>query len=106
MGDEAVGVGFVAQRWGEGCSVTTIANQFTKRKRPTGIVWVHKSLPVWVVLYEAMPGRHKTHYRAYRCIDKVPKGRELWTVDNRSVGPQDGFQSLTAAMRAVVGAVK
>lgn len=86
--------------------MTTIANQFTKRMRPTGIVWAHKSLPVYVVLYEAMPGHHKAHYRAYRCIDKVPKGRELWAVDNRSVVPKDGFKSLTAAMRAAVGAVK
>ena len=62
--------------------------------------WVHKEKAVWIIEYRETRNRAK-HYQAYRAIHPVPKGRMPWTIDNRRIGSEDGFQTLTQAMEAI-----
>ena len=62
--------------------------------------WLHDSGSSWVVAYPAVHNRLPV-FRAYRAINPVPAGRMPWTIDNKRIGPEDGFLSLEQAMRAV-----
>lgn len=64
-------------------------------RRPGQRVWLHVSKPVWIVFYPFME-----FFQVYRAIEHVPEGRNPWTIDNRVIGPKEGFTSLAAAMRA------
>jgi len=70
-----------------------------KRNRPVGTYWLHDTHPTWVVFYSASHVR-AAHYQGYKAIEKVPKGRNAWTVDNRRIGSEMGFLTLEDAMTA------
>ena len=72
---------------------------FTKEQRQGREVWRHKSKPHWIVHYPSTKVRG-AHYQAYRAVEKVPQGHGPWTVDNRRMGGDDGFESLESAMQA------
>jgi hypothetical protein len=61
--------------------------------------WLHETKPVFVVEYSATNVRGR-HFQAYRAVEKVPKGRNPWTVDNRRIGNESGFQTLEEAQTA------
>lgn len=71
-----------------------------KMRRNHMDVWLRPDAPVWIVLFEAIPGYSTSeHYRAYRAVEKPKPGRMPWTVDNRSLN-KDGYATLAAAMAA------
>ena len=74
-------------------------DDFYKVSRPHGECWLHKSKPVWIVEYSASR-LHGRFFQAYRPVQPVPIGRDPWTVDNRRIGPEDGFQTLQEAAEA------
>jgi hypothetical protein len=79
--------------------------KFNKVERDCGFVWMHDSAPVWIVKYDAIttgPHRRAAFYQAYRAVQPVPKGRMPWSIDNRRIGTEDGFATLTAAQQAAV----
>ena len=75
------------------------ADMFIKTTRPTGEIWMHESKPHWIVHYPATSFKGE-FYQAYRAIDRVPAGRNAWTIDNERIGTKDGFATLDAAMHA------
>ena len=49
--------------------------------------WVHETAPIWIRLYRAIEGiRSHRIYRVYVATVPVPKGRQPWSVDNKSAG--------------------
>lgn len=64
--------------------------------------WLHSSCEVWATRYEAIPGfRDYDVFYAYRAVERVPRGRMPWTVDNRSIGSKsEPFRTLAAAADA------
>lgn len=72
---------------------------FTKVSRPHGECWLHNSRPVWIVEYSGTRVRGP-FFQAYKAVEKVPAGRDPWTVDNRRIGTEDGFQTLQEAAEA------
>lgn len=75
-------------------------NNYTQVERVCGSpCWQHNAKHVFVVEYAAT--RNKApHWQAYRAIQPVPKGRKPWTIDNRRIGSEDGFQTLDDALHA------
>lgn len=66
--------------------------------------WLRIGKPVWVVLYEAIPGYSSMDiYRAYKALHEPKPGQMPWAVDNRSLN-KDGFASLASAMAAAEAA--
>lgn len=66
-------------------------------------VWMHKAAPVWVVHYPGIAGSLVARYdcwRPYKAIEKVRHGVMPWSVNNKRIGPDDGFPSLDAALEA------
>ena len=67
--------------------------------------WKHEGGLHWITRYDAIPetsqmaGRPEVFY-AYRCAAKLPKGREPWTVDNRTL-ERKGFRTIEAAAAAI-----
>ena len=80
--------------------IEELSRNFDLVKRATGVVWLHKDKPVWVVPYSAIHGVRARFFRAYYAIHKVPKARRPWSIDNRAFG--DSFPSLCNAMKAAV----
>jgi hypothetical protein len=75
--------------------------QFRKVKDAGGeIAWMHPTESVWIRKYDAISGVRAAFYQAYSAIHAVPAGRNPWSIDNRRVGTERGFPSLTAAMKA------
>ena len=72
---------------------------WTPTNRPTGEILVHSEKPVWIVHYQATQVKGE-HWQAYKAVLPVPIGRIPWSVDNRRVGSDMGFQTLEAAMEA------
>jgi hypothetical protein len=86
-------------------SQATISSQstsgvFRQIERNGESIWMHASLPVFIVRYDAIPGVRVEFYRAYRAIANVPKGRAPWTVDNDRIGTERGFATLAEAVEA------
>lgn len=81
----------------------TVHPDFSMVTRNIGIVWLHKSKPVWVVMYDGVPGSNTNRFdswQAYRAVQKVPQGRQPWTVDNKRIGPDDGYPTEAEAFKA------
>lgn len=77
--------------------------EFDIFERESGKVWLHKSKPVWIVFYDAIEGLRLSRYEAYRSVNRVPKGREPWSVDNKALSPhKDGFRTIEEAFAAAV----
>jgi hypothetical protein len=75
-------------------------------ERPTGEVLLHRSEHVWIVHYDTFSGPHPAVYRAYRAVERVPKGRWPWTVDNRAIGSRDGVLTLAEAVALARDSIK
>lgn len=76
---------------------------FRRVERGPGDAWLHESAPIWIVHYPGFPGSSSHRYdswHAYKAVQKVPAGRYPWTVDNRSIGGQDGWATPEQAFRA------
>jgi hypothetical protein len=80
--------------------------KFKKITRHGSETWQHLTAPVWIVRYEGIEGSN-THrydkYQAYRAVEKMPNGRDPWTVDNRRIGPENGYSTLDKAFIAANG---
>ncbi len=74
------------------------APDFALVERSHGVAWLNLNAPVWIRRYEAVSGIREEEFRIYKSVEKVPKGRDPWTVDNRCVGGV--FHTLEAAMEA------
>jgi hypothetical protein len=81
------------------CSQST-TGAFRQIERNGESIWMHTSLPVWIVRYDAIDGVRAEFYKPYRAVAPVPKGRNPWTVDNRRIGTERGFASLAEAVEA------
>ena len=79
-------------------------SNFTWIERGFVPILMHNTKPIWIVFYEAHKGIRAAFYQAYKAIHPVPKGRNAWSIDNRRVGDEDGFETLEAAMAAVEAA--
>lgn len=77
-----------------------VSKQFKKVQAGGSPAWMHVSKPVWIRKYDAISGVRAAFYQAYSAIHAVPAGRNPWSIDNRRVGTERGFPSLTAAMKA------
>ena len=80
-------------------AVGTFDSVFELVHRPHGDCWLHKEKPVWIVEYSATKVRAR-HFQAYRTVKPVPLGRDPWSIDNRRIGTEDGFETLDAAEMA------
>ena len=77
-----------------------LRKQFKKVTRPTGDALLHINAPVWVVQYEYdSRGSKVDTWKAYRTVAHLPRGRDPWTVDNRSLN-KDGYSTEEAALQA------
>lgn len=74
-------------------------DSYTKVDRPHGSCLLHNSKHVWIVEYPATRQRAK-FWQVYQPIAHVPAGRDPWTINNKRIGPEDGFQTLEAAIAA------
>ena len=75
-------------------------SNFTLVERETGKVWLHNDKPVWVVHYECTD-RRDDFWQGYKAVQRVPKGRMPWSIDNRRIGPEKrGFRTLGEALKA------
>ncbi len=73
---------------------------FNQVERPlSGPCWLHETKPHWIIQYQATRAT-AAHYQAYRAVERVPQGRNPWTVDNRRIGSPDGFATLEQAIQA------
>ena len=79
--------------------VNTVESKFSEVKRPYGNCWLHNTKHVWIVEYPSTRARAR-HFQAYRAVQPVPKGRDPWTVDNRRIGGEDGYETFEAAALA------
>lgn len=84
-------------------AVVSKIGDFILTDRPHQSSWVHKSRPIWVTHYPSTRLR-AAFFQAYRAIQKVPAGRAPWTVDNRRIGSEDGFETLEQAVHAAEAA--
>ena len=77
-------------------------NDFRLVERPHGSAWLHKTAPVWVVLYPGIEGS-MTHrfdsWQAFKAIEGC-HGRDPWTVNNKRIGPELGWPSAEYAFQA------
>lgn len=79
------------------------SESFAEVERSHGTAWLHMDAPVWVVKYDGVPGSQTHRYdswQAYRAVERVPAGRDPWTVDNRRIGPESGYASEAEAFSA------
>ena len=82
-------------------AVSTPDSVFELVHRPYGDCWLHKDKPVWIVEYSATKVRAR-HFQAYRAVQPIPKGRDPWSIDNRRIGTEDGFDTLEEAENAAI----
>lgn len=76
---------------------------FETVNRPHGSALLNRVKQMWIVEYQQSRVRPH-HWQAYQPVVSVPKGRDPWTVDNRRIGPEDGFLTLEDAVAAVEAA--
>lgn len=71
--------------------------------RAFGECVAHETLPVWVVEYPSTYVRQR-HFQAYIATEKLINGQHPCEggVDNKAVGPSEGFQTLEAACASAV----
>ena len=74
------------------------APDFAPVERSHGVVWLNLNAPVWIRRYEAVSGIREEEFRIYKSVEKIPKGRHPWSVDNRCVGGV--FRTLELAIEA------
>ena len=72
------------------------ADNYTVITRLHGACWLHNDKPVWIVPYDAIHGIRVASYTVYKSVDKVPLGRDPWTIDNRNIA--DHVPTLEEAM--------
>lgn len=89
-------------------SCTDTTKGFRLVKRPHGEAWLHETAPVWVVKYDGVPESNTHRYdswQVYKAVERVPAGRDPWTVDNRRLGGESGWATSEQAFRAARDAV-
>lgn len=59
---------------------------FTEKQSCVGPHWVRDDEMVFIAHYEEILGHHREFWAIYRVVERKPKGRDPWTVDNRNVG--------------------
>lgn len=77
-------------------------------ERSHGEAWLHETEPVWVVKYDGVPESNTHRYdswQVYKAVERVPAGRDPWTVDNRRLGGESGWAIPEQAFRAARDAV-
>lgn len=77
------------------------ASDFTQQadRYSDDALYVHKDRQVWIRFYPAIEGR-AAWWQGYRAVKTVPAHREPWSIDNRRIGTDRGFASLTDAIAA------
>ena len=63
-------------------------------------VWLHKTLPIWIVYYEPIEDSQSFRYafwQPYRAVAPVKPGQRPWAVNNVKIGKEGGCRSLEAA---------
>lgn len=69
-----------------------------------GARWLHKSGTMFIS-FSPVTNVRGAHFQAYAAKDKVPAGRDPWTVDNKRLGRDGyGFPTFEAAAAAVAEA--
>lgn len=66
--------------------------------------WVHKSKPVWLVLFPSTYIRGE-HWKAFAAIEPAKQGRPKWATSNRLIGGPDGFCDFDTAAQAALKAI-
>lgn len=87
----------------------TPPRQFREVERNGSIIWVHESVPVWVVHYPEIPAGNglaatMEFWQPYRAVVKLRRGAEVWAHDNKRVGAEGAFRSLLDALEAAAAA--
>lgn len=70
---------------------------FTMIETATLPAWVHNKYPVWIRHY---PHGRTPYWQAYRSLKKPKVGQMPWAVDNKRIGPEEGFKTLDEAVQA------
>lgn len=87
-------------------SIPDVQEHFQVVERPFGPVLLHKSLPVYMVEYDAFPmQKQPRHWQVYFYDDK--RCRTPWSERNRKVSPKTfGFQDPAEAVIAAMQTAK
>lgn len=78
---------------------------FRRVKRSYETIWVHKTAPIWVVHYPEIAagnglGAIPEFWQPYRAIGKLKRGHEVWAHNNKRIGTEGAFRTLSAALAA------
>jgi hypothetical protein len=85
---------------------------FTAVVRDGAHVWIHESRQIWVVGYKPVRDASEIDsardglFFVFKATHKVPKNREPWSINNRSVGDKTRpFRALDDAIEAARNAI-
>jgi hypothetical protein len=71
--------------------------EFKEVQRFDGLTWVRDCGTVFIVHYEEVLGHHSEMFIVYRAIERVPAGRNPWSVNNVRCGTYGTLQAAKTA---------
>jgi hypothetical protein len=81
------------------------APEFELVKRPHGDCVRMTGQPIWIVYYGPVDGYRTERWYAFKSVERIPKGRDPWTVDNRRLCKGGGFLTFRDAVAACRAAI-